>query len=77
MKEIMKKAIEIATKAAREGRDETPRGSDIVGMGIKEEFELDGQKYLIEGEAFWEKSDWLQIAVSGKEFKEKSEIIYF
>lgn len=77
MKDIMKTAIEIATKTAQEARDETTRGSDIMGMGLYEEFELDGRKYLVEGEAFWEKSDWLQITVSGKDFKETSGIIFF
>lgn len=66
--EIWKYAIEKGREISCELRDE-PAERDVVGGGIEDEFEFNNKKYKISINAFWEKSNWFEISVSGENYK--------
>ena len=66
--EIWKYAIERGREIACELRDE-PSDRNVVGGGTEDEFEFNNEKYKISINAFWEKSNWFEISVSGENYE--------
>ena len=66
--EVWEYAIEKGREISRELRNE-PAERGIIGGVLEDEFEFNKKKYEISITAFWEKSNWFEISVSGVNYK--------